>query len=100
MAFSFELRLAVSAGPLAAVSTGPEQFYKTYFKLGYNREYKVLLYDTKQAQAHFQNRFIAYHCEFFRAGITKMIEMWLEGGCKESPEEMDEIIRSEYRGRG
>ena len=25
MAFSFELRLAVSAGPLAAVSTGPEQ---------------------------------------------------------------------------
>lgn len=74
-------------------------FYSTYFKLGYTREYRILCYDTHQAEEHFQGRFIAYHCEFFRAGITKIIEIWLDGGCKETPEEMDEIIRSEYRGR-
>lgn len=74
-------------------------FYKTYFKLGYTHDYKVLKYDTKQAEEQFQNRFIEYHCEFFRAGITKIIEIWLHGGCKETPEEMDEIIRSEYKGR-
>lgn len=74
-------------------------FYKTYFKLGHTREYQILRYDTRQAEEHFQNRFINYHCEFFRAGITKLIEMWLAGGCAETPEEMDEIIRSEYRGR-
>lgn len=74
-------------------------FYKTYFKLGYAKEYKILQYDKKQAERYFQNRFIEYHCEFFRAGITKMIEMWLESGCRETPEKMDEIIRSEYAGR-
>lgn len=74
-------------------------FYKTYFKLGYTREFRILVYDTKQAEKHFQNRFIQYHCEFFRAGLNKIIEMWLEGGCKETPEEMNEIIRSEYSGR-
>lgn len=73
--------------------------YKTYFKLGYTHEYKILKYDTKQAEEHFQNRFIHYHCEFFRAGINKIIEMWLDNGCRETPEEMEEIIRSEYGGR-
>ena len=37
--------------------------------------------------------------EFFKAGITQIIKMWLKNGCKESPEEMFEIIKSEYQGR-
>jgi len=74
-------------------------FYQTYIKLGYAHDYKIFTYDTALAREHFGNRFIEYHCEFFRAGITKIIEMWLEGGCKESPEDMEEIIRSEYNGR-
>ena len=37
--------------------------------------------------------------EFFGAGITRIIRMWLENGCKESPGGMMEILRSEYRGR-
>lgn len=74
-------------------------FYRTYLKLGYAHEYRIFTYDTALAREHFGNRFIEYHCEFFRAGITKIIEIWLEGGCKESPEDMEEIIKSEYRGR-
>ena len=74
-------------------------FYRTYFKLGYDNNYKILAYDTALAREHFQNRFIEYHMEFFRSGLTKIIKMWLENGCQESPEDMFEIIKSEYRGR-
>lgn len=38
--------------------------------------------------------------EFFRSGITAIIKMWLAGGCKESPEDMCEVLRAEYGGRG
>ncbi len=74
-------------------------FYRTYFKLGYDNNYKIFIYDVVLAKEHFQNRFIKYHMEFFKAGITQIIKMWLKNGCKESPEDMFEIIKSEYRGR-
>lgn len=74
-------------------------FYKTYFKLGYDNNYRIIKYDTALAKEHFDNKFIEYHMEFFRAGITKIIKMWLYSGCKETPEEMMEILNSEYRGR-
>ena len=74
-------------------------FYKTYFKLGYDNNYKIFQYDIALARRHFQNRFIEYHMEFFKAGITRIIKIWLNGGCKESPEDMFEIIKSEYSGR-
>ncbi len=76
-----------------------QAFYKTYFKLGYDNNYKIIAFDTNLAKLHFQNRFIEYHAEFFKSGITKIIKMWLENGCKESPEDMYEIIKSEYKGR-
>ena len=74
-------------------------FYKTYFKLGYDDSYKIITYDINLARQHFDNRFIEYHMEFFKSGITKIIKMWLQNGCKESPEDMYEIIKSEYQGR-
>ena len=78
----------------------PKIVYQTYFKLGYDNNYKIIRYDTALAREHFQNQFIEYHMEFFRAGITQIIKLWLKNGCKESPEDMVEIIKSEYRGRG
>ncbi|MDO4420369.1 MAG: TetR-like C-terminal domain-containing protein [Ruminococcus sp.] len=74
-------------------------FYKTYFKLGYDQQNMVMIYDIKRAEADFGGKNIKYHIEFFRNGINAIIKMWLEGGCKESPEEMEEIIKAEYRGR-
>lgn len=74
-------------------------FYQTYFKLGYDNNYKIILYDIDLASKHFQNRFIEYHMEFFKAGITQIIKIWLKNGCKESPKDMFEIIKSEYHGR-
>lgn len=74
-------------------------FYQTYFKLGYDNKYRIISYDTGLAKIHFHNKHIEYHMEFFKAGITQIIKMWLKNGCKESPEEMFEIIKSEYQGR-
>ncbi len=42
---------------------------------------------------------IKYHIEFFRNGLNAIIKLWLAGGCKESPEEMAEVLKQEYRGR-
>lgn len=74
-------------------------FYKTYFKLGYDHQFKIVKYDTKLASSHFSNRLIPYHIEFFRSGFNAIVKMWLNGGCKETPEEINEIITSEYMGR-
>ena len=74
-------------------------FYKTYFKLGYDNNYKILLYDTKQAEKYFNNKHIEYHMEFFRHGLNAVVKKWLESDCAETPEEIAEIIQSEYQGR-
>ena len=74
-------------------------FYQTYFKLGYDNEYKVIAYYVNLAREHFHNQFVEYHMEFFKAGITQIIKLWLKNGCRESPEDMVEILKSEYRGR-
>ncbi|MGN0660170.1 MAG: TetR/AcrR family transcriptional regulator, partial [Oscillospiraceae bacterium] len=67
-----------------------QMLYKTYFKLGYDNQYKIVQYDTALAEKHFGNRFIEYHCEFFKSGLNTIIKIWLAGGCRETPEEMYE----------
>ena len=74
-------------------------FYRTYFKLGYDNNYKIAAYDADLANRHFQGRFIRYHMEFFKSGLTSIIKLWLQNGCRETPEEMFEIVKSEYQGR-
>jgi len=74
-------------------------FYKTYFKLDYDKKHEILTYDNNRAMNDFGGKNIAYHITFFRNGLNAIIKMWLENGCKESPEEMNEILKEEYRGR-
>ena len=74
-------------------------FYKTYFKLGYDKAHTVLIYDTARAEQDFHNEHIDYHIEFFRAGLNAIIKRWLENGCQESPEVMAAILQAEYRNR-
>lgn len=72
-------------------------FYSTYFKLCYDSSRQAKLYDICQAQTDFDNKFIDYHIEFFRNGFNAIVKSWLQSGCKETPEEMYEILLSEYR---
>lgn len=74
-------------------------FYLTYFKLGYDSRHQVFLYDTSLSRQYFDDRYIDYHIAFFKSGFNALVKMWLAGGCRETPEEMNEIIQSEYRGR-
>ena len=76
-----------------------QAFYKLFFKLGYDHDYQVVQYDTELAEKRFGGRFIEYHIEFFRQGLNAIIQKWLKDGCRETPEEMMEILDSEYRGR-
>lgn len=74
-------------------------FYKTYFKLGYDNNCKILPYDTTQAEKYFDNKHIEYHIEFFKCGLNAIVKKWLESDCLETPEEMEKIVQSEYQGR-
>ena len=74
-------------------------FYKTYFKLGVDGRFQLTEYDVRQAAAYYGDENIEYHVEFFRNGLNAVIKKWLQNGCRESPEEIQQIITSEYRGK-
>jgi len=74
-------------------------FYKTYFKLCYDDNHRVVIYDVKRAEKENMSKNIKYHVAFFRAGFETIMKMWLANGCKETPEEMADILKREYRGR-
>ena len=74
-------------------------FYKTYFKLCYNEKHLISIYNAERAEKEHIDSNIKYHIEFFRNGLNAIIKLWLADGCKESPEEMAEVLKAEYRGR-
>lgn len=74
-------------------------FYKTYFKLCYDDQHLVSIYDAKRAEKEHIAENLKYHIEFFRNGLNAIIKLWLAGGCKETPEEMAEVLKREYKGR-
>jgi AcrR family transcriptional regulator len=74
-------------------------FYKTYFKLCYDEKHLISIYDSERAKTEHIDTNIKYHIEFFRNGLNAIIKLWLAEGCKESPEEMAEVLKAEYRGR-
>lgn len=74
-------------------------FYQTYFKLCYDDKHLISIYDPKRAEQEHIDSNIKYHIEFFRNGLNAIIKLWLAGGCKESPKEMAEVLKQEYRGR-
>ena len=74
-------------------------FYNTYFKLCYDEKHLISVYDANRAEKEHINSNLKYHIEFFRYGLNAIIKMWLAGGCQESPEDMAEVLKTEYRGR-
>ena len=75
-------------------------FFKTYFKLEEISMNPPTQYRIELAEKYYDNKFIDYHIEFFRAGLNAIIKKWLNSGCKETPEEINEIIISEYKNKG
>lgn len=74
-------------------------FYKTYFKLNKDKHFIIQQYDTNLSKHMYDDKFIDYHIEFFMAGLNAIVKKWLNNDCKESPEEIDHILKSEYQSK-
>ena len=74
-------------------------FFKTYFKLESISVTPATVYNVDMAEKYYKNKYIDYHIEFFRAGLNAIIKKWLNGCCKETPEEMAMILFKEYTNR-
>ena len=74
-------------------------FFKTYFKLEEISMNFPTQYHIEMAERYYDNKYIDYHIEFFRAGLNAVIKKWLNNGCRETPEEINEIIISEYKNK-
>ena len=74
-------------------------FFKTYFKLESISLTPVNQYHIDLATKYYNNEYIDYHIEFFRAGLNAIIQKWLNNNCRETPEEMVKIITSEYKNK-
>ena len=76
-------------------------YYKTMFKLNFDfmSYYNNHLEKKDMLKYYGTTKYMDYHIEFFKAGMSAIIKKWLLNDCKETPEEMIEIINSEYKGK-
>lgn len=74
-------------------------FFKTYFKLESISITPATQYNIDLATKYYNNEYIDYHIEFFRAGLNAIIKKWLNNDCQESPEVMANIILNEYKNK-
>jgi len=78
-------------------------FYKTYFKLDYhndNIDFFEKMIDYNEFEKYYKDKkHLMYHVTFFKYGFNAVIQKWLHFGCKETPEEIMEIIVSEYKNK-
>lgn len=71
-------------------------FYKTYFKLNYNNTTDIVEFDYTLSKLLYNDKLIDYHIEFFKAGLNAIIKKWLDNDCKESVEDINELLETEY----
>ena len=75
-------------------------FYKTYFKLEFDLLSDDFLLDKNDIVKWYETHELSdYHVTFFKAWLNAIIKKWLDGGCKESPKEINNVIESEYKKR-
>lgn len=76
-------------------------YYKTMLKLNFDfmNYYDNHLGKSDMIKYYGTTKNMDYHIEFFKVGMMAIIKKWLLNNCKESPEEMIEIINSEYKGK-
>ena len=77
-------------------------FFKTYFKLNYDNNFNLLeeaSIDDEVLKYYGNKDNIEYHIAFFKNGLNAVIKKWLQNDCKESPEEIRDIIINEYKNK-
>lgn len=76
-----------------------QALYHFYFKLGYDRSEDLKLHELWQDAHNIDPAALPYHLAFFMHGFNAIVKLWLDGGCRETPEQMTEILSHEYCGR-
>ena len=71
-------------------------FYKTFFKLNFDYNWNTDYLNDEMIKWYGTTENKEYHITFFKAGLNAIIQKWLDNNCKESPEEIEKIIKSEY----
>lgn len=85
-----------------------QNFYKAYWSRA--KDLKVLqtilsekdmarMSESAERYGFADKTVLQYHQLYFRSGIAAIIGFWLSRDCRETPEEMLQILRDEYRGR-
>ena len=74
-------------------------YYKTMLKLkmDFSKYYDYSLENDEALKFFGTTKNIDYHIEYFKAGMNAIISKWLKNGCEESPEEINEIIKTEHQ---
>jgi hypothetical protein len=61
------------------------------------KENKLILQQiSRQKNLDYNDAEIEYHLQFFGGGLKAVCEKWLNGGCKETPEQIAQMIENEY----
>ena len=78
-----------------------QPYYKTLFKLNFDftKYYDIELEKEEAIRFFGTDKYIDYHIEYFKAGINAIMRKWLDGGCVESPNEVNNILITEYSER-
>lgn len=76
-------------------------YYKTMQKLkvDFSKYNDIDLMNDEAIKYLGNTKNLDYHLEFFKAGMNAIINKWLDSDCLQSPEEMIEIIKTEYQKR-
>ena len=77
-------------------------FYKTFFKLNYDNDYKQFkdfIDYNLFSKMYGDKKELEYHITFFMTGLNSIIKKWLKNGCIESPEQINKIIVDEYKNK-
>ena len=76
-----------------------KDLYRFYFKVGYDHAGHPVLHNMEALLQNAKLTFPEYHITFFKNGFNAIVKQWLDGGCRETPEQMCGILLLEYRGR-
>ena len=67
--------------------------------MGLDLHFQPTVYDKKLTKDFYDEKYIDYHIQYSKAGITAIIKHWINNGCNISPEEMFQILKDEYKSK-
>lgn len=69
---------------------------KLYFKLGLDGRFPIPESAIDESNHHHNDTYGKYHQEYFRAGLSAIIKLWVDRDCIETPEELISVLHREY----